>query len=618
MMNVFKIVSTLMLILTLCKGILFSQVLISTDPSGTLDGSAMLEIQSSNKGLLIPRLKTADRKAISNPSPGLLVFDSELNSFFMYGKGQWNDISTASEIWSQNTNGVYLSNTTQNLGVGITPRGDKKVVIRANSEDELTEPLFEVQDQYGEPIFVVTSEGARVYVKEKGAKGSSGGFAVGKYGIAKDKGLGDLLVVNYKNTNVYTDQTAGGGFIVSDYGSTDRKGYYFFTGKDSTRVYANDAIKGAAGGFAVGKYGIAKKFSDNYLHVTSNNAFIGNSAGFKTSTGINNVFIGNNTGTQNTTGSNNIFIGNLTGNNAASYTGNVFIGNQAGSGEAGNNKLYINNGVSDASTSLIYGDFTSGSEQVFLNGALRFNRGGQTINMPTIRGNQFEVLTMGSGGSTNWVNVNTLVTPPPIYEPPRIEVTFKQEFLFENTDNIGTLIVKTIENQTMRVDLPLIENNVGRIIKIKNARNNGNVSVFPQPTDAIEGLQDPPLTILPGETYTFQAFFNKGKVEMLWYIIDYTSESLENINGMLKVTSNNFDFNLDPEGPRVSTLILTGLNQRVILPKSVLYPNRTIIIKNVNESKKEIFAFDADVIDGQSSISLNNLLHSINSYLTNK
>jgi hypothetical protein len=647
-MQVIKIWLTLLLMLPLTEGLLYSQVLISSS-NGTPDPSAMLEIQSSNKGLLIPRLKTADRQSISNPAPGLLVFDSELNSFFLYGKGKWNDLSTSSEIWSQNSTSVYLSNSNLNLGVGtFNPTG--KFVIKADPLKNPNDPLFEIQDETGEPIFVVTSEGARVYVKEFGVKGTSGGFAVGRYGIAKDKGAGDLFFVDHDSTRVYTDggaKGASGGFAVGRYGiAKDKTGFYFYTGIDSTRVYATDAMKGAsggfavgrygiakgietysfytakdstrvysdpnvkgsAGGFAVGRYGIAKNSSDYFTHITHNNAFIGYSAGYNTTSGVDNIFIGKNAGIQNTLGSNNVYIGNYTGSNAlgSNATGNLFIGNQAGSAETGSNKLYINNGLSDPNTALIYGDFASGSERVYLNGNLRFNRGLNTISMPTFRGNSNEVLIMGPGGTTDWENVNNLVTIPPSYQAPTIEITFDGGFAFDDGDNIGTLIVKTDGVEGMRVDLPLVEKNIGRIIRVKNARKQGVVLVFPQATDAIENVKTPPLSAEPGETYSFQAGIDKQSGETVWFIVDYTSESLENVSsGIIKVTSTDYDFNTEPDGPRVSTLILSQGNQQVLLPKSTLYPNRTLIIKNALEGKSYINAEGSDNIDGVSSISLN-------------
>ena len=56
------------------------------------DPSAALDIESSDQGILIPRLSTASRENISNPAMGLMVFDSTTHSFCFY-KHSWREIS---------------------------------------------------------------------------------------------------------------------------------------------------------------------------------------------------------------------------------------------------------------------------------------------------------------------------------------------------------------------------------------------------------------------------------------------------------------------------------------------------------------------------------------------
>jgi len=52
--------------------------------------SSVLEIYSNSKGLLIPRLTTAQRLAIVNPADGLMVFDTDLSCFFYRANiSQW-------------------------------------------------------------------------------------------------------------------------------------------------------------------------------------------------------------------------------------------------------------------------------------------------------------------------------------------------------------------------------------------------------------------------------------------------------------------------------------------------------------------------------------------------
>ncbi|MEP7164063.1 MAG: kelch repeat-containing protein [Ferruginibacter sp.] len=53
-----------------------AQVVISTT-SVTPDNSAMLDVQSTSKGMLIPRMNTAQINAMPNPANGLIVFDTK-------------------------------------------------------------------------------------------------------------------------------------------------------------------------------------------------------------------------------------------------------------------------------------------------------------------------------------------------------------------------------------------------------------------------------------------------------------------------------------------------------------------------------------------------------------
>jgi hypothetical protein len=49
--------------------------------------SALLELQASDKGMLVPRMTTVQRTAIAAPATGLLVFDTDAGCFFYYSAG---------------------------------------------------------------------------------------------------------------------------------------------------------------------------------------------------------------------------------------------------------------------------------------------------------------------------------------------------------------------------------------------------------------------------------------------------------------------------------------------------------------------------------------------------
>ncbi|MEM9886765.1 MAG: hypothetical protein AAF849_12805, partial [Bacteroidota bacterium] len=61
------------------------------------DASAMLDISSSDKGLLIPRLDSTARQNIVSPADGLMVYDTSTVTFWYYDNNKWNEIRNGSE-----------------------------------------------------------------------------------------------------------------------------------------------------------------------------------------------------------------------------------------------------------------------------------------------------------------------------------------------------------------------------------------------------------------------------------------------------------------------------------------------------------------------------------------
>lgn len=62
--------------------------------SGTPDGSAVLEVQGNNRGVLLPRMTTTQRNAISAPANGLIIYNTTTNCM------EVNVGTTASPDWS--------------------------------------------------------------------------------------------------------------------------------------------------------------------------------------------------------------------------------------------------------------------------------------------------------------------------------------------------------------------------------------------------------------------------------------------------------------------------------------------------------------------------------------
>jgi hypothetical protein len=85
------------------------------------DASALLDLTSSSKGLLAPRMTTAQRTAIASPANGLLVFDNTTNSFWFYNGTVWTELITSSAGSKWNLNGTDISNNNAgNVGIGTS------------------------------------------------------------------------------------------------------------------------------------------------------------------------------------------------------------------------------------------------------------------------------------------------------------------------------------------------------------------------------------------------------------------------------------------------------------------------------------------------------------------
>lgn len=57
------------------------------------NNNAMLEIRSNTKGVLMPRLSTASRNAMTNVQKGMMVYDSTLSGFYFHDGGKWRPFS---------------------------------------------------------------------------------------------------------------------------------------------------------------------------------------------------------------------------------------------------------------------------------------------------------------------------------------------------------------------------------------------------------------------------------------------------------------------------------------------------------------------------------------------
>jgi hypothetical protein len=110
-----------------------AQVAINTDNS-VPDNSAMLDVKSSDKGILVPRMSAAKRDAISNPANGLLIFCYDDNNFYVNrGTSASPDWASLDSYWG--TNGTDMYYIGGNVGIGLT-NPTAKLDVRGSTPDD--------------------------------------------------------------------------------------------------------------------------------------------------------------------------------------------------------------------------------------------------------------------------------------------------------------------------------------------------------------------------------------------------------------------------------------------------------------------------------------------------
>ena len=112
----------LLVILSLSKG--FSQNVGINATGAAPHTSAMLDISSTNRGMLIPRMTSAQRTAIATPATGLMVYDTDNNGFWFYSGAGWVQLAAggATNYWSLSGSDIF-NNNVGNVGIGTSIPG---------------------------------------------------------------------------------------------------------------------------------------------------------------------------------------------------------------------------------------------------------------------------------------------------------------------------------------------------------------------------------------------------------------------------------------------------------------------------------------------------------------
>lgn len=239
-----------LLLLFFCSKVISQSLSINTDGS-TANSSALLDVKSTTKGLLLPRMTKAQKNAIATAATGLLVFQTGPDSIgFHYFNGStwlWLNPAAVSNDWK----------ITGNSGT------DTAVNFIGNIDDE---PLRFKQNNTRMAQFDI-NKGNYYIGKAAALKNNSS--------AVKSIGIGDSTLQN--NTSGINNIAIGTGALNT-----------ITTGSNNTAIgYQSDVFLGnATNATAVGAY--AQAFFSNTLVLGSINGINGATASVKVGIGVDN------------------------------------------------------------------------------------------------------------------------------------------------------------------------------------------------------------------------------------------------------------------------------------------------------------------------------------------
>ena len=301
--------------------ILNAQVGINTDGSNPY-ASAILDVKSTDKGVLIPRMTITQRDNIANPATGLMVFITNDNNFHFFNGTAWQVISAAQQVAdTDNDTKIQVEENTDEDIIRFDVGGNEKWVMTGNR--------LEVKNN-GQSIFIGEESGLNDDLSFNA--NTFMGFQSGRDNTSGDANVFMGFQSGLSNTtgedNVFVGFKAGQTNTTGGYNSFlgYHAGQYNTSGIVNVFVGYRAGWKNTTGGYNT----FLGSSAGSANTVAVSNTYLGWGSGRTNTTGSYNVFVGDNSGADNTTGYNNVFIGNQAGSENTTAGFNVFVGNDAG------------------------------------------------------------------------------------------------------------------------------------------------------------------------------------------------------------------------------------------------------------------------------------------------
>ncbi len=98
--------------------------------TSSVDASAILDLTTTTKGLLVPRMTTTQRDAISSPANGLVIYNTTTGLLNAYQNSSWGAIG--SNFFTDAGAYTYLTSTTDHLLIGTSTNDIAQLVVKFN------------------------------------------------------------------------------------------------------------------------------------------------------------------------------------------------------------------------------------------------------------------------------------------------------------------------------------------------------------------------------------------------------------------------------------------------------------------------------------------------------
>jgi hypothetical protein len=297
--------------------------------------SAALEVKSTTKGLLIPRMTQTQREAIASPAQGLLVYETDNNKgIWHYDGSSWVN-SSSSGGGGGSTSGWSL---TGNSGLSASSN-----FIGTTDNTALVFKMNNKPSGIIDSVSANTSFGYQSLGNNTGIQNTAIGRDALKYNTGSENtavGYGALTYNAAGNSNtamgkasLYTNTTGSQNTAVGYYSLYSNSTGSYNAAFGYNALYTNTADKNIAFGTkalwlnTTGSENTAVGYGALMKNTTaSNNTALGSNGLINNTTGASNTAVGQNSMFSNTTGNNNVSIGGYTLYVSTTGVGNSIVG----------------------------------------------------------------------------------------------------------------------------------------------------------------------------------------------------------------------------------------------------------------------------------------------------